>query len=451
MYAKIIESDAATYNSPVLCLKFSGFSSWAVVFDKSMSALKKIDYWSGNKEVRLNLLLLDFDTEGYKTVSDNLYSIWKEIGELSRCKSGKFSPEQLEEAKAFIRAEEIPAFSTVTTEDDLKALSDVAFHFRDGCFIDIEKNDDKTEYLLDTTWGSYIKIRADGNIKDTVQTGISFFLGEPSFSEGRINFSFKEMITRGAKKGDEVLSADHLSFRSYFEKRLSLSRLKDFTISRDEISLSGGKFRYSFPVKGKTVYYEDEYDDVVFLFEDADVMYRVCIAHRTPKADEFCAALTDAGFTTRKFEAYYDDYNPEPALYTSSEKRPPKGIFPGLLTFSLLSCIFRLARQTFSGIALLSIFGVSVAAAILFPLLVRRFSKNENAFILVYEAGIRTAGKYPWLQIAFKDVKTVENKRNIVIYTSRKIKLPRTKDKDTLFQEIVSALEDFRAEQNKPE
>lgn len=46
MYAKVMNSDGRVYYSPVLLLKYSGWSSWGVVFDEALSKLVKISYWT---------------------------------------------------------------------------------------------------------------------------------------------------------------------------------------------------------------------------------------------------------------------------------------------------------------------------------------------------------------------------------------------------------------------
>ena len=163
MYAKIINNENKIYYSPVLLLKYSGWSSWTVIFDESFSRLIKISYW--NKKISSpNILLINYDSKDYPIFNKKLKSIWNKKRDLLRCKLGKFSEEQIEYAKQFIKKEEINQYINISSICDLKALQDAAGGFHDGYLLEINKSEEYEEFLFDTTWGNYISIRTSGKL-----------------------------------------------------------------------------------------------------------------------------------------------------------------------------------------------------------------------------------------------------------------------------------------------
>ncbi len=128
MYAKVLDKDGSVYYSPVLLLKYSGFSSWSIVFDKNLNNLIKIKFWIKNIP---SIQIIDNDLSNYKIKTNNLKSIWNKKIDLFKCKHNIFSKRQIEEAKKFLKEKTFNEFTVLNNENDYNMLLDSAMGFHD--------------------------------------------------------------------------------------------------------------------------------------------------------------------------------------------------------------------------------------------------------------------------------------------------------------------------------
>lgn len=298
MYAKIINNENKIYYSPVLLLKHSGFSSWAVIFDESFSRLIKISlpYWNN----LWNILLINYDSKNYPIFNEKLKSIWNKKLDLIRCKLGKFSEEQIEYAKQFIKKEEINQYIDISSICDLKALEDAAGGFHDGYLLEINKSEEYEEFLFDTTWGNYISIRTSGKLDNHMFLYDEINHSKLQIVDDNIKIEFI-MFNFKTEEKDMYLSAEKMSFELIFERKTEIKELKKFEFIESKL-LANGKIEI--PLANERIIFSDDEDYIQLFFKTKDIVYKLVIVDRTNVIDELISALKQKGFEISEIDIY---------------------------------------------------------------------------------------------------------------------------------------------------
>ena len=272
MYAKIINNENKIYYSPVLLLKYSGFSSWAVIFDESFSRLIKKSYWNNKKFGKFlspNILLINYDYKDYPIFNDKLKSIWNKKRDLLRCKFGRFSEEQIEYAKQFIKKEEIKQIVDVNSIDDLKALQDVAGGFHDGYLLEINKNEEYEEFLFDTTWGNYILIRTSGKLDNHMFLYETIGDSKVKIVDDNKKIEFINMFDFENEEKDMYLSAEKMCFEPFFEMKTKIKELKKFEFIESKLLVNG---KIEIPLAKDLIIFSDDEDYIQLFFKTKDII-----------------------------------------------------------------------------------------------------------------------------------------------------------------------------------
>ena len=299
MYAKIINNENKIYYSPVLLLKYSVWSSWTVIFDESFSRLIKISlsYWNN----LWNILLINYDSKDYPIFNEKLKSIWNKKRDFLRCKLGKFSEEQIEYAKQFIKKEEIKQYIDVNSIDDLKALQDAAVGFHDGYLLEINKSEEYEEFLFDTMWGNYISIRTSGKLDNHMFLYETISDSELKIVDDNKKIEFINMFDFENEEKDMYLSAEKMSFELIFERKTEIKELKKFEFIESKL-LANGKIEI--PLANERIIFSDVKDYIQLFFKTKDIIYKLVIVDRTNVIDELISAFKQKGFEISEIDIY---------------------------------------------------------------------------------------------------------------------------------------------------
>lgn len=303
MYAKIINNENKIYYSPVLLLKYSGKSSWTVIFDESFSRLIKISYWN-KKILSPNILLINYVSKDYPIFNEKLKSIWNKKRDFLRCKLGKFSEEQIEYAKQFIKKEEIKQYVDVNSIDDLKALQDVAGGFHDGYLLEINKSEEYEEFLFDTTWGKYISIRTSGKFDNHMFLYETISDSKVKIVDDNKKIEFNNMFSFENEEKDMYLSAEKMSFEPFFERETKIKELKKYEFIESKL-LANGKIEI--PLANARIIFSDHKNYIQLFFKTKDIIYKLVIVDRTNVIDELISALKQKGFEISEIDIYAGD------------------------------------------------------------------------------------------------------------------------------------------------
>ena len=301
MYAKVITKNNRIYYSPVLVLKYCGWSSWAVVFDETFSKLIKISYWNKRPGRLLgpNILLINYDSKKYSIFKDNLKSIWNKKIDLLRCKFGKFSNEMFEYAKKFIKKEIPNDFVEIITEDDLKALNDCSGGFHDGYLLETAKKEKYEEFLFNTTWGNHILIRTSNEVDNHIILHEIISYSKYKIVNDKKRIDFINMFSFENEEIEMHLSAKEMFYKPYFEKKIEIKELKNFSIESNDLIVIDSKKKYIIPMS-KNIVFEDDDEYLKMFFESDDIMYCLSIIRRSDEVDELVLTLKDSGFLIEK-------------------------------------------------------------------------------------------------------------------------------------------------------
>ncbi len=316
MYAKVMNSDGRVYYSPVLLLKYSGWSSWGVVFDEALSKLVKIRYWTfTNHHEFANILLVDYDSKGYSVFKESFKSIWKKKIDIFRCKIGKFTNEQIEYAKTFIRNEMPEEYTNIKSEENFQALYECAGTFHDGYLLDVNKTEKYDDFLFNTTWGNYISIRTSGNLDNSIYLFETINDCKTRLVNNKKRIDFSNMVAFENDEEKMYISADQMSFKSYFEKKYEVKELIDFAIVDKELSINNNVIK-GIPLNNSIIFSDDQ-DYVNLFFRGNDIIYNLVVVNRTDKIDALIYCLKSEKYKVVETDIFC---NPRPKYISKSDQ-----------------------------------------------------------------------------------------------------------------------------------
>ena len=442
MYAKVLNKDGKLYYSPVLVLRYKGWSSWFVVFDDTYTKLIKTNYWKNDKQ---QIQLIDNDLSGYKIIENNLMSIW-DFKTLKLCKSRKFNNSLLEEAKKYIKNYYVKDYIDIKNEDDCKLFCDVSMGCHDGYILDLKQLEDEYELLINTTWGCYIRVKAVGHIKTNINDSMIFYDVNATIVDGKTSMKFVCMDSE-TKEDIAFLVADNISFKAYFEEKKKFSTLTRYEISKDRLSIYNGNKEESIELCNNLIYFYKNSYEFNFFFETEDKITNFVIDKVDSLTEELVDKLKLDGFLLTEISNI--NLVSSCTELGDIEYCSKNTVYPlWFLIVPALWVIFWLIVQLlnpqmkwliFYVMGLIPFLTVFLLISILFL-----FKGRNNAFIFVCDEGIVISRLYKHKCIKFEDISEIMNENKIIIYTDKKHKLPTTKDKNKLYDEIVKNFEIYK-------
>lgn len=159
MIAIILENNEE-YVSPVFALRWAGWQSEVLAFNKERSHLRRIKMWHPRRQV----FIVDWEEfgckksvwEGYDWVLQNK-ELWKAVRFGKKAAIDDF-PQFKEYSKEVI----LPEWFKLKGERDIQSLMNVSMFFHDSIPIRIDKSENNIEIEFDTTWGCIITVKFEG-------------------------------------------------------------------------------------------------------------------------------------------------------------------------------------------------------------------------------------------------------------------------------------------------
>lgn len=431
MYAKVLNENGKIYFTPVLVLNYKGWASWFVVFDETYSKLIKADYWNYSRQ---QIQLVDNDLNGYKIIEKNLISIW-DSKKLKLCKKGKFNSILVEEAKKYIKNYNPQEYIDIKTESDCKLFNDASMGCHDGYVLYSKHIDDGQEFLINTTWGSYIRIKAVGNVETNLNDSMIFYEVNPSIDNGKTSIEFICICDESG-----FLTANTVSFKTYFEDKIKMNSSIKYDLKDNYIDIYNGKRKTSINFCNKIIHFFKEDHTVTLFFENEDKIINVVIEKYNSSVEQLLEELKADGFLINEVDNFnIVDSGTELGEIKYCSKNT---VFP--IKIFLISCswwiIFWLIVQLANPQAkwmFFFIMGIAPCLVLfLIFVLIFVFKGRNNSFIYVCDEGIVVSGFYKYRAIKYETIKEIKNGNRILILADKEFKLPKTKDKNELYDEI---------------
>lgn len=229
MIAKILSEDCVYY-SPVFAVSINGTKNNAVVFDSTFSRLIVVDIF---KKSQYTILFTNYDTEHFSINEEFFKSYWNDKNIFQIIKSGKYTPKMLEEARSLLKTVNPQAFTKIESSADLQALEINSGSFHDGYILGMQEKNGMLDILLDSSWGALFIIRCRGVIANTLELGQIFYHCDMTIADAYVELSFDPEFSNEAM----VLKAEHIEFKSLFEKRIAIKRF-DYSFSNGTLVLN---------------------------------------------------------------------------------------------------------------------------------------------------------------------------------------------------------------------
>lgn len=439
MYAKVLNKDGKLYYSPVLVLRYKGWSSWFVVFDDTYTKLIKTNYWKYSTQ---QIQLIDNDVSGYKIIENDLMSIW-DFKTLKLCKSRKFNNSLLEEAKKYIKDYYVKDYIDIKNDDDCKLFCDVSMGCHDGYILDLKQLEDGCELFINTTWGCYIRVKAVGQVKTNINDSMIFDEVNATIADGKVSMKFVCMDSE-TKEDIAFLVADNISFKTYFEDKKKFSSLTRYEISKDRLSIYNGNKEESIELCNNLIYFYKNNYVFNFFFEKEDKIINFVIDKIDSLTEELVNKLKSNGFLLTEISNI--NLISSCTELVDIKYCSKNTVYPFLyLVGPIIWVVFWLIVQLFNPQMRWIFFYIMGLMPFLITFLLFLFKGRNNAFIYVCDEGIVISGLYKHKCIKYEEISEIMNENKIIIYTDKKHKLPTTKDKNELFDEIVENYEIYKS------
>ena len=163
-YGIIKNKDGSTYVSPIFALKYDGWKSEAIVFDKTFEKIQKINMWDshlGGIHRIVFVLENDFDTSGGDFAGYDWVINDKTLFNELHSKKGA-NIEDFPLFKDYCKDISVPDQFEIKNEKDIAALEHVAFGFHDSLIREYVEKDNSIIICFDTTWDCYITVTFEG-------------------------------------------------------------------------------------------------------------------------------------------------------------------------------------------------------------------------------------------------------------------------------------------------
>lgn len=167
-YGIIKNADGSTYVSPIFALKYAGWKSKAIVFDKDFTRIKKLRLWNHVLGIGIHRSLFvvenDYNADTCKWVGldwvVNDKKLFKSL-RFGKCASIDLFPR----FKDYTQKIEISDRFELKTEKDISSLENVSMGFHDSFILEYAETENDVVVKFDTTWGCHITVTFSGVIK----------------------------------------------------------------------------------------------------------------------------------------------------------------------------------------------------------------------------------------------------------------------------------------------
>ncbi len=462
MIAKVLYNNSVYY-SPVFAVSIKRNNCKAVVFDSSFSQLIVLTIF---RDVRYNILFMDYNTEKFSINEDGFKSYWNDRNIFKTIKHKKYTQEMLQEARGVLSQMQPQEYTTVTSKSDLEALEFNTVSFHDGYILAMREKNDILEIIFDTSWGSLAILRCKGIIENDLDIGYVFSHCYMDIdNDGVVSFSASPM----SHSKESILKAKEIQFKPLFEKRIPLKKF-DFIVDNNELTIKydnqaitinkANNHILDFGERNVLGYLEnDEILQRCFIFSEEIVYsFRQYIEPNKksdPKVAEFQEECEKQGFIFDKYplDDYFEEYEYDYGELVYSQEYGKlqqllsifKIIIPIFGFYNVLALIIQLLNPQMEWTFYL-IFGLGIPMFTSLVLLIFNFIailRNkisgipDHKCIEIYENGVKYRGYNTGFNLGYEDITKVEYKKKIVLHTSvGKFALHKSKNDKNIFELI---------------
>ena len=447
MFAKILNGNNV-YLSPVFALSFNRENSKVVIFDETYSSLivKKIyRLW------RSDVFFLNFDDSDFQIVEETFKCFWNDRDIFRKVKNGKYSQEMLEKAKRKIQDMERSELYPLDNERDFEGFLLNVGYFHDAYVLGMKQEENDLALLIDTTWGSLVKLKCCGVLSHNLEIGDSFFHCTIEKDEDGICFS----LDYADGNIEKILKTKEVYFDILFE--LPLQRF-DYVLRENAVLFSYGKDQLEikfeafdtslldFEEKRTVGYYAcDSYMALILILKDKFISFHHYTATGkraralVDKFQRFKSELNDKGYTLTDHPLIEYSATPDESLGEVLYKERfgklqyflwfLKYCLLGLIPYNLLFLIIQLCNPNMKW-TMFFIFGPGISAVALFFSIIPIFrTARVGEYLEIREKGIVAHVRGKYLAIEYSCITKIEEKKRIVIHThDTKLVLPKTKN-----------------------
>lgn len=229
MIAKILNNNRVYY-SPVFAVNLSYANSKAVVFDELYSKLIVVDIYERH---RTRLLFMDFNYDNFAINTVNFKSYWNNKDIFKIIKKNKYTLGMFEDAKSILNKCNFSEFNSIKSKSDIEALEYSTGSFHDAYILGMTQNNDVLEIFINTTWGSFVILKCEGIIENTLKIGDVFFHCDMRIDDNRdIEFSFDSEND----ESERCLRAKNMNVKLLFDK-IFIIKSFDYSLRDDEMIL----------------------------------------------------------------------------------------------------------------------------------------------------------------------------------------------------------------------
>lgn len=229
MIAKILNNNRVYY-SPVFAVNLSYANFKAIVFDELYSKLIVVDICERD---RTRLLFLNFNYDNFAINTANFKSYWNHKQIFKIIKKNKYSLEMFEDAKRILSECDFDDIVSIESKYDIEALEYNTCSFHDAYILGMTQNNDTLEIFINTTWGSFLILKCEGIIENTLKIGDVFFHCDMRIDEnGKIEFSFDSEND----SNERILKVKFMKCKLLFDKFFTIQEF-DYSLMNEELLL----------------------------------------------------------------------------------------------------------------------------------------------------------------------------------------------------------------------
>lgn len=418
MIAKIRTEQNLVYYSFVFAVDYR--KKKAVVLNEKYNALIIISLY--DKKERPYVLFTNCSTDGYKIKEEKYICYWNIEKSFSRFITNELC---IKEAKEIQKKLSINRWISIENENDKKALLSSAMYFHDSYIVKKIEKDNSLEILFNTTWGSYILLKATGIIEYRFNDEQVYDDFKILISDNNVTINFNSMYD----DNEDELKAEKIEFDVYFEKSIDVNEKNlDKTISEIasmDRNLINGDW-YNSP--GKLGLLKVFQNFLKFILIMDDIVYSYVInptyKHKDKSkikklVNKFKENLTTSGFpfelvdcsdevdfSKNLGELVYSTKYSKSLLILNSLKYIV--IFP--IIWTLVSLIIQLANPNMEWIIFIAL-GICVPWPVVFIILFILLIKKPGE-LKIYENGIISTNSAIWFNCDYECIWKIEKKKN---------------------------------------
>lgn len=434
MYCKVRKGDEIYY-SPVLIVDSN--KGEFVVFNKACSGFEK----TGVSGETNNALIINYDCSDFVINTDDFQSVWADKKISEKVLKGDYDEQLVEEAKKFINRDCEKEYYEIKNEDDIEAFEFSSGGIIDGYIVCKNESGDETEYLIATMWGSYVKIKCAGLIKDNAEPGNTISSGELEIKDDGVwlKLDSEDSID------DVELCSKKMWYNPLFEEKHVLFNL-NFDLSDDGIKIyDDDKQSVYADVNYKNVYFVQQDDGKKgLLFEYADKIIAIDFElyekekfeNLKEKLDEKRVIDADISFDHESLyengKTLYSDVGAKPA-FEGGQIAAVLGVCLCAVGY-LLWKLFAFVPEEAGGIFV--ILGAFIAFCLIMATMVK--SNKAKTTVDVCENCIDIRGGIKET-VYYSTVNAIELDKEItIIRYGKKLKLPKMTNQEELYEKMLA-------------